>query len=367
MSEIIKTSLKDLSDEELSELLERCGVAAFRADQLRHWLYQKWAADFSEMKNLPAALLGKLQAGYRVFTLQAEETLTAEDGCVKWLSRLSDGNTVETVLIRAPERATVCISTQVGCQVRCVFCASGSKGLIRNLTTAEIIDQVLLPCRYLEAKINNIVVMGMGEPLHNLDMLSRALDNLNAPDKFALGARHITISTSGIVPGIRKLADLHRPWNLAISLHATSDQQRAQIIPPDYRYPLEEIISACQYHRQQTNRMPTLEYALLKSFNDSPEDAARLAALAARLHAKINLIPCNPGPSRYQAPALAQCRAFLERLIRAGAQATLRTRKGDAIKAACGQLRSRQTKDSSDLSYGNDSFSNGQQGTLSDV
>jgi 23S rRNA (adenine2503-C2)-methyltransferase len=343
MSGRIKTSLKDLSDEELSELLQRCGTAPFRATQLRHWLYQKWASDFSEMTNLPTELLEKLQEDYLVFTLRTEKTLTAEDGTVKWLSSLPDGNTLETVLIRAPGRATVCISTQVGCQVRCVFCSSGSGGLIRNLTAAEIIDQVLLPCHYLEAKINNIVVMGMGEPLHNLDNLTRALDHLNAPDKFALGARHITISTSGIVPGIRKLADLRRPWNLAISLHATSDQQRAQIIPQACRYPIEEIISACQYHRQQTNRMPTLEYALLKDFNDSPEDAVCLAALAARLHAKINLIPCNPGPSRYQAPAPAKCRAFLERLIRTGAQATLRTRKGDSIKAACGQLRSGQS------------------------
>ncbi len=344
MSESIKTSLKDLSDAELSELLQQFGMAPFRAAQLRHWLYQKWAADFSEMKNLPAILLEKLQDEYRVFTLQPGETQTAEDGTVKWLSRLPDGNTLETVLIRAPERATVCISTQVGCQVRCVFCASGSKGLIRNLTKAEMIDQVLLPCRYLQTKINNIVVMGMGEPLHNLDNLSQALDNLNAPDKFALGARHITISTSGIVPGIRKLADLRHPWNLAVSLHATSDQQRAQLIPPGCRYPIEEIIAACQYHRQQTNRMPTLEYALLKDLNDSPEDAHRLAALAARLHAKINLIPCNPGPSRYQAPAPAKCRDFLDRLIRAGAQATLRTRKGDSIKAACGQLRGGGTR-----------------------
>ncbi len=345
MHETIKLSLKDLSDAAMDELLQQYGVAPFRAAQLHHWLYQKWAADFSEMKNLPAALLEKLREKFLVFTLQPGEPLTSEDGTVKWLSQLPDGNTLETVLIRTPERATVCISTQVGCQVRCVFCASGSKGLIRNLTTAEIIDQVLLPCRYLQEKINNIVVMGMGEPLHNFDKLCQALDNLNNPDKFALGARHITISTSGIVPEIRKLADLQRPWNLAISLHATSDQQRAKIIPKEFRYPIEEIISACQYHRQQTNRMPTLEYALFKGFNDTAGDAQRLAALAARLHAKINLIPCNPGPSSYQAPAPAKCREFLERLIRAGAQATLRTRKGDAIKAACGQLRSRQNSD----------------------
>jgi 23S rRNA (adenine2503-C2)-methyltransferase len=341
MDECRKKSLRDLSDSELAGLSLRYGVAPYRMAQLRHWLYRKWTADFSEMRNLPLSLLSRLRDEYLLFTLQVEQTQTADDGTVKWLSSLPDGNTIETVLIRASQRTTVCVSTQVGCQVRCVFCASGNRGLIRNLTKAEIIDQVLLPCRHLQAKITNIVVMGMGEPLHNLDNLSQALETLTAPDKFALGARHVTISTSGIVPGIRRLAELRRPWNLAVSLHATSDQQRAQLIPPGCRYPIAEILAACQYHRQLTSRMPTLEYALLKDVNDTSEDAGRLAAIATSLHAKINLIPCNPGPSRYQAPSIAKCRQFLEQLIKTGAQATLRTRKGDTIKAACGQLRQR--------------------------
>lgn len=334
-----KKSLKELTDLELHALAQRYEIAPFRVAQLRHWLYQKWAADFAEMKNLPAALLSKLREEYLLFSLQIEQTQTADDGTVKWLSSLQDGNTIETVLIRAPQRDTVCISTQVGCQVRCVFCASGKNGLIRNLTAAEIIDQVLLPCRHLQSKVNNIVVMGMGEPLHNLDNLIQALESLTASDKFALGARHVTISTSGIVPGIRRLAELRRPWNLAVSLHATSDQQRAQLIPQNCRYPIAEILAACQYHRQLTSRMPTLEYALLKDINDTNEDAKRLANIATKLRAKINLIPCNPGPSRYQAPNNTKCRQFLEQLTKAGAQATLRIRKGDAIKAACGQLR----------------------------
>lgn len=344
MPEAYKTSLKDLADAELAELLQQYGASPFRIKQLRHWLYQKWANDFSEMKNLPAGLLLQLQEKYLPFSLQVKETLSAEDGTIKWLSELVDGNTIETVLIRTPERATVCISTQVGCQVRCVFCASGKSGLIRNLSQAEIIDQVLLACRFLQSKINNIVVMGMGEPLHNLNNLAQALDRLNDLDGFALGARHITISTSGIVPGIRELADLGRPWNLAISLHATSDRQRAEIIPPAFRYPIAEIIAACQYHRQLTNRMPTLEYALLKDHNDTPEDAARLAKLAICLRAKVNLIPCNPGPSLYQAPSPAKCREFLAQLNKAGVPATLRLRKGDSIQAACGQLRQQQAE-----------------------
>ncbi len=339
MSDSCKKSIKELSSVELSELLQSLGMAPFRVAQLRDWLYRKWVLEFSEMRNLPSALLAKLDAEYLLFSLRVEEVLNADDGTVKWLSRLSDGNSLETVLIRTPARATVCVSTQVGCQVRCVFCASGSKGLVRNLSKAEIIDQVLLACRHLQAKINNIVVMGMGEPLHNFDNLSQALEDLNAADKFALGARHITISTSGIVPGIRSLAELRRPWNLAISLHATSDPQRAQIIPQQHRYPIEEIIKACQYHRQLSKRMPTLEYALLKDFNDTAADARRLSAIAGRLNAKVNLIPCNPGPSKYQAPSPASCRNFLKILTDAGVRATLRLRKGDSIKAACGQLR----------------------------
>lgn len=334
-----KQNIKDLSEEELFALLKKHSQAPFRLKQLQNWLYKNWAIDFSEMKNLPAAFLQALAQDYRVFSLQVLQTQIASDGTVKWLSGLSDNNTVETVLLSAGQRKTVCISTQVGCQVRCAFCCSGQPGFIRDLSCSEIIDQVILACRHLEKKINNIVVMGMGEPLHNLENLSLALELLNDENAFALGCRHITISTSGIVPGIYKLADMQKPWNLAVSLHATNDQQRARIIPEKFRYPIDEIIKACQYHRKKTKRMPTIEYTLLENINDSKKDSQELSKIAKELRAKVNLIPCNEGAGLYKAPTKQVAKEFLSSLEANGVQASLRSRKGDDIKAACGQLR----------------------------
>ena len=340
-SNLILPNIKLLTFAELQAFLHQHGEAAYRAEQIWHWLYDKWINDFDEMRNLPTALRQTLQAEFRAFSLRVKDKQSATDGTVKWLCELGDGLCVETVLIRSGKRNTVCISTQVGCQVRCVFCASGKNGLKRNLQSCEIIDQVLLACQYLQEKVSNIVVMGMGEPLHNLENLLPALELLCSAEAFGLSARNITISTSGIVPGIKKLAELQRPWNLAISLHATNEEQRRQLIPDAQRYPIEEILAACQYHSQRCNRMPTLEYALLQGFNDSAQDAARLARLAKKLHAKINLIPCNPGPSKHRAPTFSHCQRFQELLRQAGAKATLRVRKGDSIQAACGQLQER--------------------------
>lgn len=341
MESAFNPSIKQLSFTELEAFLRQQREGGFRARQIWHWLYEKWVCDFEEMRNLPAALRQVLQEHFSAFSLKPIDRQKATDGTLKWLCQLSDGLSLETVLIPSGRRNTVCISTQVGCQVRCVFCASGKKGLKRNLLSSEIVDQVLLACRHLQEKVSNVVVMGMGEPLHNLENLLPALELLSSAEAFGLGARSITISTSGIVPGIRRLAELERPWNLAVSLHACSDQQRSQIIPDAYRYPIKEILAACQYHRERCKRMPTLEYALLQGFNDSDQDAARLAKIAKRLHAKINLIPCNPGPSKYQAPAIKHCQHFQELLEQAGAKATLRSRRGDSIMAACGQLQER--------------------------
>ncbi|NLF93398.1 MAG: 23S rRNA (adenine(2503)-C(2))-methyltransferase RlmN [Oligosphaeraceae bacterium] len=333
------TNIKDLDQEALTAFLGQHGFPSFRYQQIMDWLYQKWCADFKAMSNLPKDLQELLVGHFRASSLQVENTQQAEDGTIKWLCRLADGETIETVLIPAPERSTVCISTQVGCAVRCAFCASGKQGLVRNLSRSEIVDQVLLACRCQNKKITNVVVMGMGEPMHNLENLLPALELLSAPGVFGLGARHITVSTSGVVAGIRALADCGRAWNLAISLHATSDEQRSRIIPPQYRCPIADILSACEYFRKRTNRMPTLEYALLAGINDRAEDATQLAHLARQFHAKVNLIPCNDGTARYQAPTPAHCRQFLELLLRFGTQATLRLRKGGSIQAACGQLR----------------------------
>ena len=334
-------SIKDIPDEELRRQFAAWGEPAFRLKQFRQWLWAPhFAADYAEMSNLPAALRERLAETWRPFALAPLRRQEAEDdGTVKWLSRLEDGNAIETVLIRVPQRATVCISTQVGCAVRCVFCASGRRGLVRDLTAAEIADQVLLACRELGRRVDNVVVMGMGEPLMNLGNLAAALDLLSQPETLDLGARHVTISTSGIVPGIRRLAALGRAWNLALSLHAVDDASRARIIPDANRYPLEEIFAACEEHRLRTNRMLTLEYALLAGENDGAETLRRLAAIARRLRAKVNLIPCNPAGSRYAAPPVRRCRECVEALEALGVQATLRLSHGASILAACGQLR----------------------------
>ncbi|MFA6816278.1 MAG: 23S rRNA (adenine(2503)-C(2))-methyltransferase RlmN [Lentisphaeria bacterium] len=336
-----KIPIQSLSFEQLQNWLKKHHFPPFRAKQIRLWIYNKLATKFADFKNLPQNIIDALNQEFTPSSLEITEQLESTDGTLKCLSTLQDGNTIESVLIHADNRHTVCISTQVGCAVRCVFCASGRQGLIRNLTSAEIIDQVLWASHQNHAKITNIVVMGMGEPLHNLENLHIALKTLGDPDGFNLGARHVTISTSGIVPGIRALADIGTPWNLALSLHATSDEQRAKVIPDKNRYPLEDIYAACQYHREKTNRMLTLEYALVAGINDSFATADELAQIAKKLHAKVNLIPCNPAGSTCTAPHMKYCREFLNLLLRKNIQATLRVRKGDDIAAACGQLRQR--------------------------
>lgn len=331
------------------------GEPAFRLKQLKEWAYGRFAASYDEMSNLPKGLRRRLEdAGIAPFALEVVERLQdPDDGTVKWLSRLEDGNTVETVLMRVPERTTVCLSTQVGCPVRCVFCASGRNGLVRNLTSGEIVDQVMLACRELGGRVDNIVVMGMGEPLLNLEALAPALE------RTAFGARHVTISTSGIVPGILRLAQLaeeapqgaaSRNWNLALSLHGVDDESRARIIPPHHRYPLEEIFQACRVHREKTGRMLTLEYALVRGQNDSLEAQRHLAEIAHDLRAKVNLIPCNPNASALAAPELRRCRQWLDGLCARGVQATLRHSRGQAILAACGQLRQQWQREGRPLS-----------------
>jgi 23S rRNA (adenine2503-C2)-methyltransferase len=333
--------IKNLTEADLTDWLKYRGHAAFRLKQIRHWLYVRWEVQFADMGNLPAALRQALAAEFLAFGLDPVETQEADDGTVKWLFRLSDGESLETVLIRTPERQTVCISTQVGCPVRCTFCASGRDGLVRDLEPAEIVDQVIAACRHRQQRVDNIVVMGMGEPLLNLDNLVAALDLICGPEHLGIGARHVTISTSGIVPGIHRLAELRRQWHLALSLHALTDEARARLIPSRHRYPLAEIVEACRYYRDCTGRIVTLEYALMAGGNDSEADAVGLASLARNLDAKINLIPCNEVSEHHRAPDERHVRAFEESVRGLGAKVTLRQRKGERIQAACGQLRRR--------------------------
>lgn len=341
----MKTSLiTDLAPKDLQQWLADNGEPAYRIAQVLDWLYKKWADRFDDMLNLPETLRHTLDDDFRASALDVIDTLRDPEGTVKWLARLGDGEMIESVLIETPRRRTVCVSTQVGCPVRCAFCASGTQGLVRNLTPGEIVDQVRLACRYLGSRINNVVVMGMGEPLLNLNALIPALEAICDRQRMGLGARHVTVSTSGIVPGIRKLASLRRQWHLALSLHAVTDERREKLVPPAFRYPLADVLDACREYRAQTGRIVTLEYALVRNMNDADADAVELSGIARSLDAKINLIPCNPTGRPYQAPQKARVNAFLDALRKHGAKATVRTRKGETIQAACGQLRQRESQ-----------------------
>lgn len=331
-----KPCIKDLTDEQVAELV---GPPAFRLKQLQDRLYKKWALSFDEFSTFPKALREKLDNACTAVSLNEIKRAESSDGTEKYLFELQDGETIETALLRVPDRDTVCISTQVGCPVQCAFCASGKGGLVRNLTPAEIVDQPILVSRRLNAPINNIVVMGIGEPLLNFQHLVTALDTLCDPDKFGIGARRITVSTSGIVPEIRKLADIGRQWNLAFSLHAPDDESRAKLIPEKYRWPLEEIFEALDYYRRKTTRKVTLEYTLIRDANDSQQKAQAVARIARRLDAKVNLIPYNPTGDSRKRSSSSTANAFLEILTDRGLQATVRRRRGDDINAACGQLR----------------------------
>ena len=331
--------IKEQTKEQLAEWLKAHGQPSFRAAQIQDWLYKKLAMSFDEMANLPKSLREELAADFSPFALDVETRQTDDDRTVKWLSRLRDGHTIETVLIRAPKRNTVCVSTQVGCQVHCVFCATGRQGFARNLCMEEIVDQVVLASREVGELVSNVVVMGMGEPLHNLQNLIPALEMICSPDGLGLGARHVTVSTSGLPHGIRQLADLERPWNLAVSLHAANNELRARIIPPKFRARIEDIQKAVIYYEDKTGRMPTIEYVLVSGLNDSPGDAAELADVAHDFHAKVNLIPCNSEDPRFAPPPPDVCEKFLAILTKRSLQATLRMRKGKNIRAACGQLR----------------------------
>jgi len=334
-----KQLIKNLSDQQIIQWLNTTKQQTFRMQQIRQWLYKNYVDDFSQMKNIPKTLQTALNKQFQPFALSTLKNSIAKDQTQKFLLQLHDKQTIETVLIQAPTRNTVCISTQVGCPVRCTFCASGKQGLIRNLEPAEIIDQVIYASKQCQNRITNIVVMGMGEPLLNLDNLITALNTICQPERLALGARHITISTSGIVPAIYKLADLKRQWNLAFSLHAVIDQERAKLIPQTHRYPLQEIIQACEYYLKQTTRKVTIEYTLIANHNDSQNEMKQVANIAKQIHAKVNLIPYNPVTTNYKQPNKKAIEQFLNGLQNRGVQATIRREKGADIQAACGQLR----------------------------
>jgi 23S rRNA (adenine2503-C2)-methyltransferase len=334
--------LLELSNDELLAWLEGHDQPKMRARQLHRWIISGRAESFAQMTDLPRDLRAALSAEFTPLGTSITRHLEASDGTHKLLLRMPDGQLIECVLIQEAGRHTACISTQVGCGMGCVFCASGLDGVARNLTTAEILEQLirlrnLLPA---EQRLTHIVVMGMGEPLANLDNLLEALEVAGAKDGLGIGARHITISTVGLPVKIRRLADLGKQYHLAVSLHAPNDQLRTRIVPTNDKTGLDAILAAADYFFEKTGRQVTFEYVVLGGVNDAPEQARELAQLLSGRHAHVNLIPFNDVPGLpYRRPAENSLSAFIDVLRRAGISVKVRKRKGSEIDAACGQLR----------------------------
>ncbi len=320
----------------------------YRAEQIRRWIFGRRANDFSEMHDVPAALRNEMASEFSLFPARVEKHQIASDRTEKLLLELSDGQLIECVLMRETDRRTICISTQVGCAMGCVFCASGLLGLKRNLTTGEILEQVLRLDRLLPKgeQITNVVVMGIGEPLANLKSLIPALDTLNEKGGLGLGARRITISTVGLPDKIRELAKLGKQYNLAVSLHAPNNELRNRLVPVNDKIGVDAILEAADDYFAVTGRRVTYEYVLLSGVNDEPYHARELAKRLQSRIAHVNLIPMNGVTElEFVAPTAPRTDEFVQVLESFGIPATVRKRKGADIDAACGQLRlSRELK-----------------------
>ncbi|MBN1353912.1 MAG: 23S rRNA (adenine(2503)-C(2))-methyltransferase RlmN [Candidatus Omnitrophica bacterium] len=332
-------NIKDFTLKELEEILEDMGERRYRARQIFFWVYRKGAHDFSEMKNLPAALIEKLRKNYNAGPLETARHFKSADGTEKILFRLPGPCFIETVLVRAEGRKTVCISTQVGCKYGCLFCASGKNGFTRNLAVSEIIGQILHFRKDPSGGITNYVFMGMGEPLDNYDNLIKAIKIMNDKSGMAIGARRITVSTCGLIPPIEKLQNAGLQVNLSVSLHAADNKLRERLMPVNSIYPLEKLTTACKKFIDKTRREITLEYVMIKNLNISAKNADSLGVLAKALDAKINLIHYSPIQGVHFEPAgKADAAAFMSSLRKKKLKVTLRESKGGDINAACGQL-----------------------------
>ena len=337
-------TLPDLAELELPELestLQAEGFEAYHARQLFRWIYKRGTVDLERMTDLSRELRARLATTFVISTPRVVEDLSAADGTRKFVLELGDGRRIESVFIPDTPAMTFCISTQVGCAMGCGFCLTGQMGLIRHLTAGEIAGQVRVLARETELlnRPFNIVLMGMGEPLHNYDNTMKALRILNSEHGLAISPRRITLSTVGIVPGLDRLA--HEPLmpNLAVSLHATTDDQRTALVPPNRKYPLADILDACRRFPLKRRNRITFEYVLLDGVNDTPEDARRLARLLANLKAKINLIPLNPAPGiPFERPSDARVDRFAQILADKHFTVSVRKSRGREIRAACGQL-----------------------------
>ena len=334
--------LPDQLDQVLGAHFEARGKPAYRARQVRGWIYERLALSFDEMHDLPVEERRALSEAFVLATVETAHVAISTDGTAKHLWRMADAELIESVLIPAPDRLTLCVSSQAGCAMACVFCATGWSGYRRQLTPGEIVAQYRGSLRWARENergdVTNIVFMGMGEPLANTEAVLPALTILN--QGYGLGARRITVSTVGVAPGIRELAERPEQFRLAVSLHAPNHELRQQIVPLEKRYPMPELLESLRAFDAAGGRRITFEYVMIDGLTDAPELADQLAAIAREFHAHVNLIPYNPipGPEWKQSPR-ASIRAFRDRLEHLGTPATIRASRGQDIAAACGQLR----------------------------
>ncbi len=338
--------LRSLSRAELGALVEGLGEKPYRARQLYRWLHRKGAAGLEEMTDLPAPFRERLARAVPLSTLERAAEARSGDGTIKWTWRTGDGLLVESVYMPEPGRKTLCLSTQAGCAMGCAFCMTATLGLGRNLTPGEIVDQVSRANRRLvelaegrgPRPITNLVFMGMGEPLHNYEAVKRALDLLLSEDGPDFSHRRVTVSTSGIVPEMRRLGE-ETEVKLAVSLNATTDDVRSALMPVNRRWPLGELLAACRAFPMRRGRRITFEYVLLAGVNDAEADAERLAHMIRGIPAKVNLIPYNEGPGLgFRAPEESRVGAFRDVLLSRNVTAVVRRNRGRDIAAACGQL-----------------------------
>ena len=331
--------LSGLTLKEIEQITDDLGATKFRARQIHNWIYLKSVKDIDEMTDLSLKFREELKAVVRVSDVKIKVKQVSSDGTIKYLLEYPDGECVETVLMRFDNRAnlTACVSSQVGCAVNCSFCATGKRGFIRNLTYKEIVEQVLTIQRDTGLKVTNVVFMGQGEPLLNLNNVLQAMEIFN--ESFQIGARRLTVSTSGIIPKIRELADMDMQSTLALSLHAPNHEIRSKLMQIENKYPMEELHKALKYYTDKTGRRITIEYLLIKDLNDTIDSAKQLAGYLKDIKCNINLIPYNPtAENDYQRPSNNSIMRFKSLIEHSGKKVTVRLERGADIDAACGQL-----------------------------
>ena len=336
------TDIKSMTQEEITDALRAMGEPAFRGKQVFSWLH-KGATDFAEMNNLSKPLREKLGKEFTITApTVARKQVSRLDGTVKYLWELRDGNCIETVLMSYHHGNTVCISSQVGCRMGCKFCASTIAGKVRDLTPSEMLDQVLFTQLDSGKDISNIVLMGIGEPLDNFENVVQFFRILSHPDGMHMSLRHVALSTCGLVPRIRQLADLRLGVTLSVSLHSPENRHRSEIMPINRRYPVEELLDACRYYFDTTGRRVTIEYAVINGVNNTRADALQLARRLRGMQCHVNLIPVNPIKERaFQKPSRKNAEEFKNKLEHSGINVTIRRERGSDIDGACGQLRRR--------------------------